>query len=202
VPTRAVPFRYGCQCVGAVRDAVYWWGNRPIIAHVVDMASRASKRCPTCCGPRDVLPAEAFYRHPSRSDGLSSQCRACHHGVQRRYYDRNVELERLRTRRRARSVRAETRELVLRYLQEHPCLDCGERDPVVLQFHHVRGTKRDNVGSLVCDCYEWPVIAEEIAKCVVLCANCHWRRAAVKRGDYRARQAARQRDLDEGGDTR
>jgi hypothetical protein len=149
-----------------------------------------SKRCPTCCGADQLLPAACFYKHPSRGDGLSSQCRRCHHQVQRQYYERNLENERLRTRRRVRRVRRQTRELVLRHLEAHPCVDCGEADPVVLQFHHVRGPKRDNVGSLVCDSYNWHVVEREIAKCVVLCANCHARRTAIIRGNFRARHAA------------
>jgi hypothetical protein len=149
-----------------------------------------SKRCPTCCRPDEVLPATAFYQNASRADGVSSQCRACHHAVQRRYYERNAVSERLRTRRRARRVRTENRERVLEYLQSHPCIDCGERDLVVLEFHHVRGEKRDHVGCLLRDCYEWRVVAAEIAKCVVLCANCHRRRTAVRRGDYRLGHAA------------
>jgi 5-methylcytosine-specific restriction endonuclease McrA len=85
---------------------------------------------------------------------------------------------------------------VLRHLESHPCVDCGEHDPVVLQFHHVRGKKRDNVGSLVADSYEWHVVENEIAKCVVLCANCHTRRTALSRGHYRARRARKWVDPD------
>jgi 5-methylcytosine-specific restriction endonuclease McrA len=152
-------------------------------------APPSSKRCPTCCGSGETLRSIAFYRHPSRPDGLSSQCRVCHHAVQCRYYDRNTKSERVRTRRRQKGVRARTHELVLQYLEAHPCVNCGEDDTVVLQFHHVRGTRRDNVGPLVGDGYEWPVIEEEIAKCIVLCANCHSRETAISRGHYRLRRA-------------
>jgi hypothetical protein len=158
-----------------------------------------SKRCPTCCAVDEQLPAEAFFRNPSRSDGLSSQCRTCHHGVQRRYYDRNVESERARTRRRKLRVRSENRERVLQFLRAHPCIDCGERDPVVLEFHHVRDKKRDNVACMLRGTHEWGTIATEIAKCVVLCANCHRRRTAVARGDYRARHSTSQFEPERGG---
>lgn len=161
----------------------------PMQRHDTRVIARAFKRCPTCCRVGDKLPAAAFYANAARADGLSSQCRKCHTGVQRRYYDRNADSERLRTQHRVKGVRQETRERVLRYLRAHPCVDCGERDPVVLQFHHVRGRKRDNVGSLVAGSYNWGTVAEEIAKCVVLCANCHWRRTAATRGDYRSRHA-------------
>ena len=179
------------RCVRTTIPAQKGFIAARLTAHCWPMtASTVSKRCPTCCARGETLPAAAFYQHPSRADGLSSQCRACHHEVQRRYYDRNAETERLRTRRRVKRVRLRTRELVLQYLEAHPCVDCGEDDPVVLQFHHVRGTKRDNVGSLVCDSYEWHVVEEEIAKCAVLCANCHSRRTAVSRGHYRAHRTA------------
>jgi hypothetical protein len=148
------------------------------------------KRCPTCCAKDEELPASAFYLVASRGDGLSSQCRKCHHGVQRRYYARNAKAERLRTRRRKRRVRAENRGRVLDYLRLHPCVDCGEPDPVVLEFHHVRGEKRDAVACLLRG-HEWWAVAAEIAKCEVLCANCHRKRTASERGHYRSVRADR-----------
>jgi 5-methylcytosine-specific restriction endonuclease McrA len=147
------------------------------------------KRCPTCCGSGETLPAAEFYRVASRSDGLSSQCRKCHHGVQRRYYVRNAAAERLRARRRNRRVREENRGRVLRYLEAHACVECGEPNPIVLEFHHVAGRKRDAVACLLRDCREWSMISAEIAKCVVLCANCHRRQTAASQRHYRARVA-------------
>jgi hypothetical protein len=83
------------------------------------------------------------------------------------------------TRRNAR-VGAENREKIRAYLREHPCIDCGETDLVVLQFDHVRGQKRKEV-SLI-HTWSWGTIAKEIAKCEVRCANCHIRRTALSRG--------------------
>lgn len=72
--------------------------------------------------------------------------------------------------------------LMIAYLQEHPCLDCGESDPVVLDFDHLPGVeKRFEIARAVnASTRAWPTILKEIAKCEVVCANCHRRRTALR----------------------
>ena len=43
------------------------------------------------------------------------------------------------------------RDCAANYFATHPCADCGESDPVVLTFDHVRGTKRGNVSDMIRD---------------------------------------------------
>jgi L-lysine 2,3-aminomutase len=74
---------------------------------------------------------------------------------------------------RRKDIGIERKQKVLDYLREHPCLDCGETDPVVLEFDHVRGIKKSAVADLIRRNYSWSVVAEEIEKCEVRCANCH-----------------------------
>jgi hypothetical protein len=65
------------------------------------------------------------------------------------------------------------------YLTQHPCEDCGEKDPVVLTFNHKdRETKGFNVSESCSRSYSIERIKEEIGKCEVLCANCHMRKTA------------------------
>lgn len=56
------------------------------------------------------------------------------------------------------------------------CLLCGERDPVVLDFHH-RGNvnKDDHVMRMAGRRISIERVKTELEKCVVLCANCHRR---------------------------
>jgi hypothetical protein len=68
------------------------------------------------------------------------------------------------------------------YLREHPCVDCGEPDLVVLQFDHVMGEKVANISLLVRRLVSWQKIMDEIAKCEVRCANCHARKTAASHG--------------------
>jgi hypothetical protein len=52
------------------------------------------------------------------------------------------------------------------------CLRCGISDPRVLEFHHPDPTQKEyNIGNMFS--YSLEKIHSEIAKCNVLCANCH-----------------------------
>ena len=70
------------------------------------------------------------------------------------------------------------------YLEEHPCVDCGESNLIVLDFDHLRD-KTDDVANMVAAGRPWSEIESEIAKCQVCCANCHARRTARRIGAYR-----------------
>ena len=88
-----------------------------------------------------------------------------------------------KTKENRRAVSLQVRE----YLNNHPCVDCGEDDPVVLEFDHVFDTKTANISDLVKTNHCWNTIIKEIQKCEVRCANCHrritvLRRVAVREG--------------------
>jgi len=56
-----------------------------------------------------------------------------------------------------------------KYLLNHPCVDCGESDPVVLTFdHRDQSKKKCRINSL-------HSLRYEAKKCDVRCANCHLR---------------------------
>lgn len=81
------------------------------------------------------------------------------------------------------------RRWVCEYLIEHPCVDCGEPDILVLEFDH-RGdiTKHANVSTMINSTYSLARVQEEVAKCDVRCANCHKRKTYERFGDtYRTK---------------
>ena len=64
-----------------------------------------------------------------------------------------------------------------RYIQElksnTPCMDCKINYPYyVMDFDHVRGRKHKNVMELI-PTLSKKKIDEEIAKCEIVCSNCH-----------------------------
>lgn len=112
--------------------------------------------------------------------GRLSYCRICHADYMKAR--RTAEPDRDRVTSRERTVRLRTRNQrhVWAYLDSHPCVDCTESDPVVLQFDHVRGIKWKNISTLVGHGYSIAQINTEIAKCDVRCANCHIRVTAQR----------------------
>lgn len=91
----------------------------------------------------------------------------------RKYYEANKAAVKARSRERTTKTRKAIREWVHNYLLEHPCVDCGETNPVVLEFDHVRGTKHFNIGEAASRVLSLKRVQAEVAKCEVRCANCH-----------------------------
>lgn len=74
------------------------------------------------------------------------------------------------------------------------CADCGWNEWARgLDWDHVRGTKSANVAQLIAERKPWAEVAAEIAKCEVVCANCH----RIRTADRRARTV---RDAPSGSD--
>jgi len=62
-----------------------------------------------------------------------------------------------------------------------PCVDCGINYPYyVMDFDHVRGQKQANVMELVSTLSK-KRIDLEIAKCEIVCSNCHRIRTHIRR---------------------
>ena len=56
------------------------------------------------------------------------------------------------------------------------CVECGLDGAThwpCLNFHHVSEDKYDGISKMVSNLRPWKLIEEEMAKCVVLCSNCH-----------------------------
>jgi hypothetical protein len=87
-----------------------------------------------------------------------------------------------------RRLRLRNVRFVWNYLELHPCIDCGEDDPVVLQFDH-QGDKTMKVSQMV-NHSSLERLSAEIAKCEVRCGNCHTRRTAKQLGWYEWRDTS------------
>lgn len=98
----------------------------------------------------------------------------------RKHYLGNVERMKKRAYSFTIQARKRNKDFLKEYLSEHPCVDCGEDDVIVLEFDHVKDEKVLEVTRGANRGWSLNKIKEEINKCEIRCANCH-RRATHKR---------------------
>lgn len=124
-------------------------------------------RCSRC---QVLKPASAF--HNSR-DGDYTYCRDCRNAYDRTYYAAAARGKPARDARRRAAIDA-AREWINSLKQGVPCTDCGEIfPPFVMHWDHLPGfAKVDAVSSMVGYRTREAILAE-LAKCELVCANCH-----------------------------
>jgi hypothetical protein len=144
----------------------------------------AMKTCTRC---REHKPIKAFARRgPRHNHRLDSWCNLCRRRYQSAWYNDLSAEKKADRRSRADERRGQLRNQVYSYLETHPCVDCGESDPVVLEFDHIGTDKAAMISVMVKNRMSWERILAEIQKCVVRCANCHRRVTAARAGFWRA----------------
>ena len=115
-------------------------------------------------------------------------CRECMKWFVRRYFQGSAHDEHLKNvKERKTAAREVAKQYVWDYLSTNPCIQCGESDPRVLEFHH-RGDKDKDVAYFVGGGWSVGRIQEEIDKCDVLCANCHRKLTVEERGWFRKKR--------------
>lgn len=144
------------------------------------------RRCGRC---EREKPLEDFAWRRKERGQRDNYCRPCRAAYKQKHYSANRQRYIDQAMARKRVMVAERIEFLVAFLREHPCVDCGETDPIVLEFDHLRD-KKFNVAAGLRD-REWQSVLDEMAKCDVVCANCHRRRTARRGGFARAVVAQR-----------
>src|SRR5438105_1493911 len=104
------------------------------------------KKCSRCKQEKDEA---EFQRNRHAQDGLQDQCKACRKETDRQTYLNRSEEKKARYRAaNLQTIERNTR-LLYEFLLEHPCVDCGETDLVVLEFHHVRVEKKTSISNMI-----------------------------------------------------
>jgi hypothetical protein len=116
--------------------------------------------------------------------GLQSWCKECKNSWDRDHYQ-NISTGRKREiKDRKYRIREEARAILCDYFAEHPCIDCGETDIVVLEFDHL-GNKEFTISAAMQQGFSIDSIKKEINKCESVCCNCHRRRTAQRENSWR-----------------
>jgi hypothetical protein len=164
------------------------WRPSPAKTPAIQLRLDAALGIRACRVCKQTKPLTEFPYRSVESQTRQWICLLCQRVYTNEWYALNKKRHIAKVEVRSRHVIRELRSRVHDYLLDHPCVDCGETDPGVLDFDHLRD-KRANLSTLVQSAVSWRAVAAEIAKCEVRCANCHRRRTAVNGGFYRVRAA-------------
>lgn len=137
------------------------------------------KKCSRCS---QVKPFLDYCKKRSSKDGLSSSCKICSKKYHLDWYHKTkTDSSRRDKHKKYQQISRMRLEIIVRdYLLQHPCVDCGESDIIVLDFDHIRD-KVGNISDLVRNGNK-EILLREIEKCEIRCANCHRRKTAERGG--------------------
>lgn len=139
--------------------------------------------CSKCLREKSVV--DFSFRDRKRGV-LHKMCKLCHTKYRRQHYLQHREKYIKKASRWNRKQRDVLREYIFKKLMESACIDCGEKDIVVLDFDHISG-KRLGISLMFRNRYSVAAIKEEMQKCVIRCANCHRRKTAREFGHWKHR---------------
>jgi hypothetical protein len=128
-----------------------------------------------CCGPCQRTLDISFFG--SKGVGRIQQfCKECQREYSKQHYQQNKARYYERNERQRQRLKD-----ILQQAKSKPCQDCGiQYAPYVMDFDHREGVdKIDHVGRFIL--YTKKKLIEEIAKCDVVCSNCHRERTHLRR---------------------
>lgn len=140
------------------------------------------KKCPRC---KNKKPLSDYGKNKSNKDGVQNYCRSCVKLINHQYYLKTPHLNKNRQKYKLENKRI-ARDYVNDYLREHPCVDCGVADIILLDFDHVDNNKILAISSMISSGAKLDTIKSEISKCLVRCANCHRRITFARAGWVKA----------------
>lgn len=109
-----------------------------------------------------------------RSDNRSGWCYKCRPYAKLNPRDKQANCER------SAKNHAEFRRKIAAIKLERGCVDCGySQYPEALDFDHLPGTEKLKAVALMWG-FSWDKVLAEIAKCEVVCSNCHRHRTTVR----------------------
>lgn len=136
------------------------------------------KKCSKC---NETKPLELFSKSSKTKDGRHTWCKSCFSIYEKLRYKNG---DRKRKENNAKKSKERSRTWLWNLLQQSSCMDCGESDPIVLEFdHRDPTTKKYTVVEMVG--HSISTIQAEINKCDIVCANCHRRRTNKQFGWWR-----------------
>jgi len=141
-----------------------------------------NKKCSSCKKILDVSRFNWKFRNIKRA----TYCKICSRKYIKAHYHQNRKYYLEKAKKRNIIVRKLIHEYIDSYLKNHPCVDCGESNTIVLEFDHIKkDTKDDNVASIMKRQLTLRKLEAEVLKCEVRCANCHRIKTAKENNNWK-----------------
>lgn len=122
-----------------------------------------------CSKCKQEKPETEFTKDKSKRTGFCWWCKSCN-----AIRARDKSTPEHAARKRASAARYQTNKQQLdAWKSERGCCMCAENDAVCLDLHHLDPTQKEMNVSSVISRRTWDRVLTEIAKCVVICSNCH-----------------------------
>ena len=138
------------------------------------------RTCPRC---KELKPLAAFKR--KKPSGWQAYCTPCRVAYRNQHYRTNKQTYCEKARQSMTARRARIRETIENAKKGEKCADCNKAyPPWKLQFDHLDPASKDgSLANMVARGVSVARVLSEIAKCEIVCANCHagrtyWRRMA------------------------
>ncbi len=151
----------------------------------VERTHNGEKLCSKC---NQIKSIDLFYKIPKLPSGLRGWCIACT-SIDGKKRHLNLP-QKVREERRSQKDldRNIIRNYLFDYLEKSKCVDCGTPDILVLEFDHIdSSTKSHNISEM--SGFNLKLVVDEIAKCVVRCANCHRKKTHKERNSFKYRKS-------------
>lgn len=147
----------------------------------------ASQECTACERELTICSYNVKSRSPWRR---RRDCRECQARTSRAAYERNRSDVIIRSRAAKAQHTAVLRAWLSEFLSDRTCADCDVNAPDIFEFDHRHDAKRDSISRMISRGLSIATIEAEIAKCDILCPNCHRKRTQADQMSYMHRYMA------------
>lgn len=135
------------------------------------------KICTSC---KESKKNSEFYERRNGTS-LNPKCKSCQSKYHRNWYKKNKGIVIQRSRKRNEEIKSRNYTIVHK-IKDVPCSDCKIKYPHwIMQFDHIHSSNKEADISDLVTYASVEILLIEIAKCEVVCANCHANRTYMRR---------------------
>jgi len=165
-----------CHLLETIVEQKTWRSKPPPTDIFINQLIVDMKKTPLASSGEAREHVAANFKPCSECVSAAAPCRACRSRISKKVYARRA---RTRFPLRDQIASARSKKIVYEFFSKQGCKDCHADDWRVMQFDHVRGVKEFDIGNVIGKAFSPKRLKSEIAKCEVVCVDCHKRRTTT-----------------------